>query len=103
MPRDFGNAEIGGLDLASELLKNGWAKLKENKREPTEEDTRKRDLENEAKSSGKGLWNPHGQQVCTNLLFLNRVAHYTDSGACCTSHDANEFAGIRDGMEGKTH
>lgn len=65
VPRDLGVAEIGGLDLASELLKNGWAKLKEMKREPTDEDLKKRELENEAKAAGKGLWNPHGPQVWT--------------------------------------
>jgi staphylococcal nuclease domain-containing protein 1 len=63
VPRDFGNAEIGGLDVASELLKNGWTKIKEFKRDPTEEDIKKKDLENEAKAAGKGLWNPHGPQV----------------------------------------
>ncbi|KAF7971882.1 hypothetical protein HWV62_19771 [Athelia sp. TMB] len=62
-PRDLGTAEIGGLDVASELLKNGWAKIKDLKREPNEEDMRKKDLENEAKTAGKGLWNPHGPQA----------------------------------------
>ncbi|KAK7472782.1 hypothetical protein VKT23_000889 [Stygiomarasmius scandens] len=63
VPRDLGSAEVGGLDLASEILKNGWGKLKDSKREPTEEDIRKRDLENEAKATGKGLWNPHGPKA----------------------------------------
>ncbi|KAL0565818.1 hypothetical protein V5O48_016203 [Marasmius crinis-equi] len=63
IPRDLGTAEIGGADLATELLKNGWAKVKESKREPTEEDNRRRELESEAKSSGKGLWNPHGPKA----------------------------------------
>ncbi|KAJ6625540.1 hypothetical protein B0H10DRAFT_2312806 [Mycena sp. CBHHK59/15] len=67
--RDFGTAEIGGHELASELLRNGWAKLKETKREPTDEDLRRRELESEAKSSGKGLWNPHGPQA--------RAVHHT--------------------------
>ncbi|KAF7315577.1 Transcriptional factor [Mycena indigotica] len=67
--RDFGVAEIGGFDLTTEILKNGWAKVKELKREPTEEDQRKRDLENEAKAGGKGIWNPHGPQA--------RVVHHT--------------------------
>jgi staphylococcal nuclease domain-containing protein 1 len=61
--RDFGTAEVGGLDVGSELLRNGWAKIKEFKRDPTEEDLKKRDLEAEAKGAGKGLWNPHGPQV----------------------------------------
>lgn len=63
MSRDFGSAEIGGLDLATEILKNGWAKTKEIKREPTEEDTKHRELEAEAKTAGKGIWNPHGPTV----------------------------------------
>ncbi|CAA7259116.1 unnamed protein product [Cyclocybe aegerita] len=67
--RDLGNGEIGGLDLASELLRNGWAKLKESKREPTEEDNKRKELENEAKAAGKGIWNPHGPQA--------RVVHHT--------------------------
>ncbi|PPQ63489.1 hypothetical protein CVT24_005146, partial [Panaeolus cyanescens] len=63
--RDLGHAEIGGVDLASEILRNGWAKLKEMKRELTEEDNKKKDLENEAKAAGKGVWNPHGPQART--------------------------------------
>ena len=69
MPRDIGSAEIGALDLASELLKSGWVKLKEIKREPTDEDLRKKGLENEAKTAGRGLWNPHGPQVHASILF----------------------------------
>lgn len=61
--RDFGTAEIGGVDVASEMLKNGWAKVKESKRDPTEDDIRKRDIEAEAKAAGKGLWNSHGPQA----------------------------------------
>ena len=64
VPRDIGTAEINGVDLASELLKNGWAKLKDLKRDPTDEDLRKKDLEAEARSAGKGVWNPHGPKVC---------------------------------------
>lgn len=66
--RDFGTAEIGGVDVADEMLKNGWVKLKELKREPTEEDLRKQELEAEAKATGKGVWNPHGPQVRVLLL-----------------------------------
>lgn len=61
--RDFGTADIGGMDVASEMLKNGWAKVKESKRDPTEDDIRKRDIEAEAKAAGKGLWNSHGPQA----------------------------------------
>ncbi|KAF8444736.1 hypothetical protein L210DRAFT_1037095 [Boletus edulis BED1] len=67
--RDLGTAEIGGLDVISELLKNGWAKVKDLKRDPTDDDIRKRDLEAEAKAAGLGLWNPHGPQT--------RIVHYT--------------------------
>ncbi|CDO69288.1 hypothetical protein BN946_scf184976.g7 [Trametes cinnabarina] len=63
VPRDIGTAEINGIDLASELLKNGWAKLKDLKRDPTEEDLRKRDIEAEARAAGKGIWNPHGPKA----------------------------------------
>ncbi|KAG0706093.1 hypothetical protein DFH29DRAFT_903564 [Suillus ampliporus] len=61
--RDFGTADIGGVDVASEMLKNGWAKVKESKRDPTEDDIRKREIEAEAKAAGKGLWNSHGPQA----------------------------------------
>ncbi|KAG1815960.1 uncharacterized protein BJ212DRAFT_1447023 [Suillus subaureus] len=67
--RDSGTAEIGGVDVASEMLKNGWAKVKESKRDPSEDDIRKRDIEAEAKAAGKGLWNSHGPQA--------RVVHQT--------------------------
>jgi staphylococcal nuclease domain-containing protein 1 len=72
--RDFGTAEIGGLDVGSELLRNGWAKIKEIKRDPTEEDLKKRDLEAEAKGAGKGLWNPHGPKVCVMFARTNSEA-----------------------------
>ncbi|KAI8993849.1 transcription factor [Trametes punicea] len=63
VPRDIGTAEINGVDLATEVLKSGWAKLKELKREPTDEDLRKRDVEAEARAAGKGIWNPHGPKA----------------------------------------
>ncbi|KAF9793381.1 transcription factor [Thelephora terrestris] len=63
--RDIGTAEINGLDISIEILKNGWAKLKELKREPTEEDLKKREAEAEAKNDGKGIWNPDGPQART--------------------------------------
>ncbi|KAF8070533.1 hypothetical protein FPV67DRAFT_1025672 [Lyophyllum atratum] len=88
VPRDLGSAEIGGVDLASELLKNGWAKMKEVKREPTDEDLRKRELENEAKAAGKGFWNPHGPQA--------RAVHHTmpeDSQAFVTEWKGKSIDG----------
>ncbi|KZV69559.1 transcription factor [Peniophora sp. CONT] len=63
IPRDLGTAEIGGLDVATELLRAGWAKVKELKRDPTDEDNRRRDVEAEARAAGKGIWNPHGQKA----------------------------------------
>ncbi|CCL99863.1 uncharacterized protein FIBRA_01888 [Fibroporia radiculosa] len=72
--RDIGYADMNGVDVAGELLRNGWAKMKELKRDPTEDDIRRRDLEAEAKAAGKGVWNPHGQKA--------RTVHYmmpTDS------------------------
>jgi staphylococcal nuclease domain-containing protein 1 len=62
-PRDFGYAEFNGLDLATELLKNGWVKCIDRKREPTERDLRRKDIETEAKNAGKGVWNPRESQV----------------------------------------
>ena len=86
IPRDLGHAEVAGVDLTSELLRNGWAKLKEIKREATEEDNRKKEIENEAKAAGKGIWNPHGQQVgCINHCFLLLDLF---EGARSTPHDA---------------
>ncbi|KAI0029095.1 hypothetical protein K488DRAFT_80365 [Vararia minispora EC-137] len=60
--RDLGSAEVGGQDLATELLRAGWARMKDapGKREPTEDEVRKRDLETEARGAGRGIWNPHG-------------------------------------------
>lgn len=55
-PRDFGHAQIGDIDLATEMLSAGWAKCKENKREDTEADLARKDLEAEARATGKGLW-----------------------------------------------
>lgn len=87
VPRDIGNAEIGDVDLVSELLKSGWAKLKELKREPTEEDLRRRELEAEAKAAGKGIWNPHGPKVsvCLSLSLMIAYEHVPyRPGKCST-------------------
>ncbi|KAH9485463.1 Staphylococcal nuclease domain-containing protein 1 [Psilocybe cubensis] len=96
IPRDLGNAEIGGVDLTTELLKSGWAKLKEIKREATEDDIKKKELEAEAKASGKGIWNPHGQKA--------RTVHHampTDSQAFVTEWKGKQLDAlveqVRDG------
>ncbi|KAI0829618.1 transcription factor [Trametes gibbosa] len=70
VPRDIGAAEINGVDLASELLKHGWAKLKELKRDTTEEDFRKKEIEAEARAAGKGVWNPHGPKARTTNYMM---------------------------------
>lgn len=68
------------MDLATELLKNGWAKANEkSKREPNEEDLKRKDLENEAKGGMRGMWNPQGPKVSEDILrtrqtFINSVA-----------------------------
>ncbi|KAH9054184.1 transcription factor [Lactarius vividus] len=70
VPRDLGNGEVNGVDITNELLLNGWAKVKEFKRDPTEDDLRRKGLESEAKSAGRGQWNPHGpkaRQVVHNM------------------------------------
>lgn len=77
MTRDFGTGEIGGHDLTTELLRNGWAKLKDIKRDPTEEDLRNREFENEAKAAGKGIWNPHGPQVRVVEMVRLPVVHHS--------------------------
>ncbi|KZO98957.1 transcription factor [Calocera viscosa TUFC12733] len=58
--RDIGVAMVGGADVASEILKNGWGKVKEGKRDENEEDQKRKQLEATAKEEGKGLWNPEG-------------------------------------------
>ncbi|KAL5631513.1 hypothetical protein ACGC1H_007134 [Rhizoctonia solani] len=57
---DFGHAEIGGKDVATEVLRAGYARCKEIKREPTEEDNRRKELETEARNNMVGIWNPQG-------------------------------------------
>ena len=60
----MGAAEIliGGVpaDLATEILRNGWAKIKEGKgrdREGlSEEEAKKKEVENQARLAGKGVW-----------------------------------------------
>ncbi|KAF8513029.1 transcription factor [Hysterangium stoloniferum] len=81
VPRDFGQAEINGLDLATELLKNGWAKPSEkSKREPNEEDLKRKDLENEARNGMKGMWNPQGPKPYTinHTMPLDSQAFMTE-------------------------
>ncbi|KAG8990818.1 hypothetical protein FRB90_001602 [Tulasnella sp. 427] len=60
VPRDVGIATLNGQDLTNEILKNGWAKLKENKREATDEDIQRRAIEADAKANSRGIWNADG-------------------------------------------
>ncbi|KAJ1304495.1 hypothetical protein OPQ81_005641 [Rhizoctonia solani] len=57
---DFGHAEIGGKDVTTEVLRAGFARCKDIKREPTEEDNRRKELEAEARNNMVGMWNPQG-------------------------------------------
>ena len=88
VPRDIGAAELNGVDIASELLKNGWAKLKDLKRDPTEEDLRKKDLEAEARGAGKGVWNPHGPKVCSPRLVTSMSSWVSTHSQHVGTHDA---------------
>ncbi|EEB88439.1 hypothetical protein MPER_13727, partial [Moniliophthora perniciosa FA553] len=71
-------ADISEADLASEILKNGWGKVKESKREPTEEDIARRELESEAKAAGKGIWNPHGPKALHHAMPADSQAFVTE-------------------------
>lgn len=51
------------MDITNELLKAGWVKLKDMKREPNETDLKRREVETEARNAHKGIWNPHGPKV----------------------------------------
>jgi staphylococcal nuclease domain-containing protein 1 len=63
--RDFGTVDLGnGMDLSTDLLKTGWARTKEiTKREPSEEDLKRKEMENEAKAAGRGIWRAEGPTV----------------------------------------
>jgi staphylococcal nuclease domain-containing protein 1 len=64
-PRDIGNASLGDVDLGNEMLRAGWAKVKENKREDTEVDITHKELESQARSAGRGM------RGCPTTLFPN--------------------------------
>lgn len=66
--RDVGTVEFNGIDLATDLLRTGWARTKEStsKREPSDEELKRKDVENEAKAAGRGIWRPEGPPVCTS-------------------------------------
>ncbi|PAV18694.1 transcription factor [Pyrrhoderma noxium] len=64
IPRDLGIAELNSsVDLQTELLRAGWAKTKELKRDPTDEDIKRQELEEDARKGGRGMWNPQGAKT----------------------------------------
>ena len=86
IPRDIGNGEVDGVDITNKMLLHGWVKVKDLKREATDDDLRRKDLESEAKSASRGQWNPHGPKVSTSTnhlvsrappLLLRRDGSYT--------------------------
>ena len=79
--REIGSAECQGVDVATELVKAGWAKLKDIKRDPTELDLKRRELEAEARNAGKGVWNPHGPKVCLSALVAYRSLQIIFAGS----------------------
>lgn len=83
------------------MLRNGWVKIKESKRDPTDDDVRKRDIEAEAKAAGKGLWNSHGPQVCDFGNYALLVASAIPVGSRRAPNNASRFASICFGMEGQ--
>lgn len=78
------------VDLASELLRSGWVKTKESKRDATEEDLKKKELENEARTGSRGLWNPQGPKVCVyaKIHMCGGGSFYVPSGSASILHDA---------------
>lgn len=104
-PRDIGSVEFSNADVATQLLKAGWAKLKEIKREPTEADLKKREAEAEAKAAGKGIWNPHGPKVrfSHDLLRMLTYPPSHNAGSCGTLHDAGRLSGLHHRMEGQSY
>ncbi|EJU04311.1 hypothetical protein DACRYDRAFT_20881 [Dacryopinax primogenitus] len=78
--RDIGTGIVGGADVASEILKNGWGKVKEGKRDETEEDTKRKALEATAKEEGKGLWNPEGpkERIVNYAMPIDPYAFLTE-------------------------
>ena len=80
IPRDLGNAELLAsppIDISLELLRAGWAKTKELKREPTEEDEKRKALEEEARGEGRGMWNPQGPKV-RSKFFMDECGPLTN-------------------------
>jgi hypothetical protein len=86
------------------MLKNGWAKCVERKRDPTEEDQKKKDIEADAKNQGKGIWNPHGPQASLRLpreVFCVRDPNIP--GHNRQSFDAGGLPGFLGGTQGQAN
>ncbi|KAF8332649.1 transcription factor [Cantharellus anzutake] len=60
-PRDIGIAQINGINLAEHILAEGWAKVKEGKRDESDADKALKELESRARAAGKaqGVWNSY--------------------------------------------
>ena len=85
VPRDLGNAELVAtppVDLTTELLRAGWAKTKELKRDPTEEDDKRKALEDDALANGRGMWNPQGPKVRKRCLYAPVCFYYLTDVEC---------------------
>lgn len=109
--RDLGNVEFNGVDLATDILRTGWAKVKEGKKgELGEEDLRKKDLEADAKSAGRGIWKAEGPTVSTSpqLTILRCISYHAwlqpytvnytmpvDSQGFLREHKDNTIEGMR--------
>ena len=103
IPRDLGTAELNSsVDLQTELLRAGWAKTKELKRDPTDEDIKRQELEEDARKGGRGMWNPQGAKV-ELYLFMSTLSHVTKEvvDTRSTSKYACRFPGIFTRMERK--
>ncbi|KAG8899320.1 hypothetical protein FRB99_006782 [Tulasnella sp. 403] len=58
IPRDVGIPYLNGQPIINDLIKAGWVKVKDTKRELTDEDIQRRAIETEARNAGRGIWNP---------------------------------------------
>jgi len=103
VPRDIGTAESNGIDLVSEILKNGWGKSKENKREPTPEDLRRKKLEDEAREAGKGIWKTDAPVVSFDSIDIHEMYLSVLPDLSSPPHNARGPSDLLIGMEGQVN
>ena len=101
----FLNSPNGPVDVAEQLLKSGWAKLKEARKNDDGEDERRLKLkqdEDEAREAGLGLWGQKGE-VCFlsfsdnsySLQTINQnLTPPSDPQAFLTSHKGQDIDAI---------